>query len=137
VDTPPLRILLVEDNADAAESLRRVLALSGHQVTLAHDGPAGLAAARHGTFDVILCDLGLPGMSGFTMAGVLRGYPGTANAHLIAVSGHGSEADQRRCREAGFDRHLTKPVDPGALQEILAALPARPGPAPVPEDAAE
>jgi CheY-like chemotaxis protein len=125
-EAPPtrsLRVLLVEDNQDAAESLQMLLELYGHEAALVHTGPAGVEKARAWRPDVVLCDIGLPGMDGFTVARTLRADPSTAKTYLIALSGYGSEADQRRCREAGFDLHLAKPVEPGELREVLANLP--------------
>lgn len=116
----PLRILLVEDNRDAADSLKLLLELHGHRVAVAYSGPAGVEVARREQPDVVLCDLGLPGMSGFAVAAALRADPATVSARLFAVSGHGSEADQQRCREAGFEIHLTKPVEWIELQKSLA-----------------
>jgi signal transduction histidine kinase len=117
-----LRILLVEDNRDSAASLKMLLELFGHQVAVAHSGPAGVETAQRERPDVVLCDLGLPGMSGFAVASQLRCDPQTARARLLAVSGYASESDQQRCREAGFELHLTKPVDPVELQRLLASF---------------
>jgi CheY-like chemotaxis protein len=113
------RVLVVEDNVDAAETLRDLLELAGHQVEVAHDGFAGVESARAFQPEVVLCDLGLPGMDGYAVAAELRRDPATA-ARLIAVSGYGQEEDRRRSREAGFDLHLTKPVDPLELERLLA-----------------
>jgi signal transduction histidine kinase len=113
------KVLIIEDNADAAESLRLLLELRGHQVTLAHTGPAGVEAARREQPEVVLCDLALPGMDGFAVARALRDDPRTANARLIAVSGYGHDEDQQRGREAGFDEHVLKPIDPGELEQLL------------------
>ena len=120
------RILVVEDNADAAETLRDFLELSGHEVELAKSGTDGIEAARHFHPEVVLCDLGLPGMDGFQVAAALRGDPETASAKLIAVTGYGREEDRRKSKEAGFDLHLTKPVDPVQLRRVLQAEPQRP-----------
>jgi CheY-like chemotaxis protein len=123
-----LRVLVVEDNRDAAESLRLLLLLSGHRVAVAYSGPAALAAAGEFWPDVVLCDIGLPGgVDGHDVARALRADPEQAVATLIALSGYGQEEDQRQARQAGFDRHLTKPVDPQVLTRLLAALPVRPG----------
>jgi signal transduction histidine kinase/ActR/RegA family two-component response regulator len=119
----PLRILVIEDNRDAAEVLRVLLELARHQVVVAHTGPSGIEAARQFRPDVILCDLGLPGMDGLAVARQLRADPTTATARLVALTGYGSRDDQQRAREAGFDRHLTKPVEPEDLQRALAADP--------------
>jgi two-component system CheB/CheR fusion protein len=116
----PMRLLVIEDNPDAAASLGELLKLSGHQVHLAGDGPRGLELAQSERFDAVLCDLGLPaGMSGFDVARALRNHPGTAAMPLVALSGYGRPEDKSRAREAGFDVHLTKPVDLAVLQSAL------------------
>jgi signal transduction histidine kinase/PAS domain-containing protein/ActR/RegA family two-component response regulator len=121
-----LRILIIEDNRDAAESLRMLLQLSGHQVAVAHSGQAGMESAGKLCPDVVLCDIGLPGgMDGYAVARALRADPEQAVATLIALSGYGQEEDQRQAQQAGFDRHLIKPVDPGMLRQLLATLPLR------------
>jgi signal transduction histidine kinase/CheY-like chemotaxis protein len=114
------RILVVEDNRDAAESLGLFLELCGYGVTLAYTGPEGLEAAKSVRPDIVLCDIGLPGMDGFQVAGALRRNPETAEVRLIAVTGYGQEEDRRRALEAGFDVHLVKPVDPEKLLGYLA-----------------
>jgi PAS domain S-box-containing protein len=116
-----IRILIVEDNSDAAEVLRTVLELFGCRVEVAHSGPEALETARASRPEVILCDLGLPGMSGYEVAAALRQDPATAATRLIAVSGYGQEEDQQRSRAAGFDVHLTKPVDVAQLRRLLEA----------------
>jgi CheY-like chemotaxis protein len=113
------RVLIVEDNVDAAESLREWLELSGYSVSVAHSGPQGLEAARNWRPEVILCDLGLPGMSGYEVAAALRREPELAGARLIAVTGYGQEEHRRRARDAGFDLHLTKPLDLTELKDLL------------------
>jgi PAS domain S-box-containing protein len=118
-----LRILVVEDNRDAANSLRILLQLLGHQVTVAYTGPEGVQQARTFRPDVVLCDIGLPGLDGYAVANELRRDPVTARAHLIAVTGYGQEEDRQRSRQAGFDHHLTKPVDPKDLQPLLVPPP--------------
>jgi CheY-like chemotaxis protein len=115
----PLRILVVEDNRDAAETLRVLLGLLGHDVEVVHSGPEGVEAARRRPPEVVLCDIGLPGLDGYGVARALRQEPTTAAARLIAVTGYGSDEDRRLSREAGFDLHLTKPVDPADLQPLL------------------
>ncbi len=115
------RILVVEDNPDAAETLRDFLELSGHEVALASTGTAGVQTARQFHPEVVLCDLGLPGMNGFEVAAALRRDPATASARLIAITGYGGDEDRRRSARAGFDLHLTKPVDPGKLRQVLQA----------------
>jgi PAS domain S-box-containing protein len=122
-EAPPgrLRILIVDDIRDAADSLGEVLELAGYTVTVAYSGPEALEVARQLRSEVVLCDLGLPGMDGYAVAAALRQDPVTAGARLIALSGYGQEEDQRRSREAGFDLHLTKPVEFEVLQRLLAA----------------
>lgn len=125
-DPPPAprpagrRVLVVDDNADGAESLSELLRLLGHEVRTAPDGPAALGTARAFRPAVVLCDIGLPGMDGYEVARRLRADAATAGAVLVAVTGWGSDDDRRKSREAGFDRHLTKPVAPTALVEVLA-----------------
>jgi len=113
------RILVVEDNPDAAATLRDFLELSGHEVELAFTGSGGVAAARQFHPEVVLCDIGLPGMDGFEVAAELRRDPQTASAQLIAVTGYGRDEDRRLSKAAGFDLHLTKPVDPAQLRQAL------------------
>ncbi len=113
------RVLVVEDNQDAAATMRDFLVLSGHEVALAYSGPQGVEAARRFHPEVVLCDLGLPEMDGFQVASTLRRDPATRGVRLIAVTGYGRDEDRRRSKEAGFDLHLTKPVDPGQLARLL------------------
>jgi signal transduction histidine kinase len=113
------RVLVVEDNADAALTMRDFLELSGHEVQLAASGTDGVQAARDFHPEVVLCDIGLPGMDGFEVAAALRRDPTTSSAKLIAVTGYGGAEDRRRSKEAGFDLHLTKPVDPAQLRAVL------------------
>jgi len=114
------RVLVVEDHLDTSETLRDLLELSGFEVEIAGSGTDGVAAARQFHPDVVLCDLGLPGMDGYEVASTLRRDPATAAARLIALTGYGGEEDRRRSLEAGFDVHLTKPVDPGLLRRLLS-----------------
>ena len=120
------RILVVDDNFDAAESMQLMLEKSGHAVAVVHDGLEALDAARDFRPDVVLLDIGLPGMDGFELAAALRALPETSRAHLIAVSGYGQDKDRARSAKAGIDLHLVKPVDLNVLTERLAALPAAP-----------
>jgi PAS domain S-box-containing protein len=117
----PLKVLVVEDHRDAADSLRILLEMSGYQVTVAYTGPDGVRAAEEHRPDVVVCDIGLPGMDGYRVARALRENPATATTRLIALTGYGQDEDRRRAREAGFDEHLTKPADPAALESLLAA----------------
>jgi PAS domain S-box-containing protein len=118
-----LRILVVEDNLDAAESLRMLLELFGHEVEVAHTGPEGVQTALQWRPDVVLCDIGLPGLDGYGVVSELRRNPATAAARVIALTGYGSDDDRRRSRQAGFDQHLTKPVDPETLKDVVALKP--------------
>ena len=123
------RILLAEDNADARESLATWLRLSGHTVSVAGDGIEALAVAERERPEVMVLDIGMPRLNGYDLARRLRALDWTAGALLIAMTGWGRDDDQRRAREAGFDRHLTKPFDPDQLLELLARHPdGRPAP---------
>jgi len=116
------RILIVEDHRDAAESLQMLLELSGHEVETAPDGRSGLDAARRFQPDVVLCDVGLPnGMNGYDVARALRAEPALRSCLLVALTGYGQAEDQRLAHEAGFDQHLTKPVDLVVLERVLGA----------------
>jgi CheY-like chemotaxis protein len=118
-DPAPRRVLVVDDNADAARLLARLLEASGHQAEVAHDGPAALERAQARPPDVVLLDIGLPGMDGYEVARRLRQSVGDRPL-LVALTGYGQDEDRRRSREAGMDDHLTKPVDPRTLKELLA-----------------
>ncbi len=117
------RILVVDDNVDSAQSLALLMQLAGNEVRMAHDGPSALEVAAALVPDVVLLDIGLPGMSGHDVARRMRAMPQLREAVLIAQTGWGQEEDRRRSEEAGFNVHLVKPVDPAALQRLLAALP--------------
>ena len=114
------RVLIVEDSADAAESLRELLELKGFEVWVASTGPDGVELARRVGPGAVVCDIGLPGMTGFEVARALRGNPATAEAVLVAVSGYAQEEDRRKAREAGFDALLAKPADFRELIRLLA-----------------
>jgi CheY-like chemotaxis protein len=118
----PLRVLIADDNRDSAESLGMLLELSGHEVHLAHDGLDALAVAEHKRPDVALLDIGMPGMDGYEVAASLRREPWATRMVLIAVTGWGQEDAKRMARDAGFDHHLTKPMDSAVLESILAAV---------------
>jgi signal transduction histidine kinase len=113
------RVLVVDDNTDAAESLAMLLECEGHVVRVAHDGPSALVLARELSPEVILLDLGMPTMSGYEVAQRVRAELG-AGVVLVAVTGWGQAEDRRRTREAGFDHHLVKPLDFDSLRAILA-----------------
>lgn len=117
----PVRVLVVEDNRDSADVLQALLELNGYRVSVAYDGPEGVAAALRLKPDVLLCDIGLPGMDGYQVARTVRDNPDTAGVRLIALTGYGRDEDRRRAEEAGFDLHLTKPVDPEQLRQHLTA----------------
>ena len=118
----PRRVLVIEDNVDAAESMQMLLELSGFEVATAADGCAGLDAARRFRPDVVLCDIGLPGgMDGYAVARELRADDELHSVRLIALTGYGQAEDKRRAYEEGFDLHLTKPVDPVILPDLLAS----------------
>jgi CheY-like chemotaxis protein len=112
------RVLVVDDQADAARSLARLLKAWGHEVYVAHDGPAALEAARVHTPELVLLDIGLPGMDGHEVARRLRADERNG-LQIIALTGYGQEEDRSRSREAGFDDHLVKPVDPEDLRRML------------------
>jgi signal transduction histidine kinase/DNA-binding response OmpR family regulator len=118
---PGRRVLVVDDNRDAAESLALLLDVAGHQSRVAHDGPSALAAADEYSPEVVLLDIGLPGMDGYEVCRRMRARPATRRALLVALTGYGQEEDQRRAREAGFDHHLIKPADLEVLAGLLAS----------------
>jgi two-component system CheB/CheR fusion protein len=121
----PRRVLIIEDNADTAGALEEALALDGHHVRTARDGPEGLAKARAFHPEVVLCDIGLPGMDGYEVARALRADAALSDAFLVAVTGYALPEDLRRAREAGFDRHIAKPPTFERLDEVLAEAPRR------------
>jgi signal transduction histidine kinase len=118
-DTAALRVLLVEDNRDIADSMRMLLEASGHKVAVAYDGLSGVAEARRFRPQAVLCDIGLPELDGYGVAKALRNDPNLSRVRLIAVSGYGRDEDRRRASQAGFDRHFTKPIE---YEEICKAL---------------
>lgn len=113
------RILVVDDNVDLARGLARLLQIHGHEVRIAHDGPTGLDLAKNSKPDVVLLDIGLPGMDGYQLAAQLRRDETVKDATLIAISGYGQEEDLRLAKEAGFDHHLVKPIISDELIRIL------------------
>ena len=120
------RILVADDSVDVAESVGMLLELRGHQVYLAHTGRDAIAASRAHQPDVVLLDIGLPDMSGFDVARLIREAPLPVAPVLVAVTGYGRDADRQRAREAGIDHLLTKPVEPATLMKLLGSL-AEPG----------
>jgi signal transduction histidine kinase len=121
-----VRVLVVEDNPDGRQSLVILLGLMGHQVASASDGEEGLDVALQFRPDVALVDLGLPKMDGLTLATAMRDHPQLARVTLVALTGWGTDKDRSRTKAAGFDQHFTKPVDPEALEALLAGLSAPP-----------
>jgi CheY-like chemotaxis protein len=121
---PSRRVLVVDDNVSSAQSLALVLKLEGYDVQVAHDGAVVLEAARRFRPEVVLMDIGLPGMDGYQLAGRLRRERDLAAdiALLVAVTGYAEDEARRRSREAGFDHHLVKPIDPDALLALLSSL---------------
>jgi CheY-like chemotaxis protein len=115
------RVLVVDDNRDAAETMAMVLDMSGHEVLLAHDGQTAVEMVKRHDPAVVFLDIGMPGMNGYETASLLRTLPGAQARVLVALTGWGSEADQARSLEAGFNHHLTKPVDIDKVQRVLSA----------------
>jgi two-component system CheB/CheR fusion protein len=117
------RVLIVEDNLDAAETLREILSLGGHRIEIAADGMQAIARAKEFCPEVVVCDLGLPGMDGYEVARAIRKEPALSGAMLVALSGYTFPEDVRRAAEAGFDRHLGKPASLEELTDIMAQAP--------------
>ena len=115
-------VLLIEDNVDACETLRTLLTMEGHTVVTANDGSTGLAQALARTFDVVICDIGLPGLDGYEVVGRLRSAATGARPYLIALSGYCQAEDRARALDAGFDQYLVKPVAPEALLAVIGAI---------------
>ena len=123
---PARRILIVDDNRDAAQSLGMVLKFLGADVQIAHDGHEALESVRAYEPGVVFLDIGMPGMDGFEVARRIRANGASPRPAIIALTGWGQEGDRQRAREAGFDHHLVKPADVAAIQVLLAALDAQP-----------
>ena len=116
------RVLIVDDNVDSVRTLARLLEMFGHEVELAYDGPTGLAAALALRPDVVLLDIGLPGLTGFEVAEQIRQHPALKKMVLVALTGYGQDTDRQLSQDAGFDHHLTKPADFTEVQRILSAV---------------
>jgi len=116
----PIRILVVDDNRDSADSLGLLLELVGNEVRVVHDGQAAVDAANEFQPRVVLLDIGLPTLNGYEAARKIREQPWSKQAVMIAVTGWGEDVDRQRSREAGFDHHLVKPLDFDALTALLA-----------------
>jgi PAS domain S-box-containing protein len=119
---PCARVLLVEDNADIAETLAMLMELLGHEVVAVHDGEAALEALRARVPQVMLIDIGLPGMDGYEVARRVRQDPAFDGIALVALTGYGHEADRQQAFHAGFDHHLVKPIEPKALHALVTEL---------------
>lgn len=117
-----VRILVVDDNMDSAESMALLLSLDGHEVRTAFDGTSALKVAIEFLPRVVLLDIGLPGMDGYEVAQRMRELPELRDTLIIAVTGYGQDDDRVRSKAAGFDHHLVKPVDPETLNRLLATL---------------
>jgi len=117
---PPRRVLIVDDNEDAANSLALILELGGHKTASVYTAADALQRATAFKPDVVLLDIGLPGMDGYEVAQKMCELPGLRNIRLVAVTGYGRSDDRLRARDAGFDDHLTKPVEFAVLERTLA-----------------
>ena len=120
--TPRRRLLVVDDNRDAAESMSMLLEMWGHDVAYAYDGPSALKTAEQWQPEAVFLDIGLPGMDGYEVAAKLRELPTARDAILIAITGYGQEDDRLRSRQAGLAHHLVKPVAPDALRSLIDSL---------------
>ena len=118
---PGQRLLVVDDNMDAADSLAILLRLRGHEVRVAYDGSSALELVKGYRPDLVFLDIGMPGMDGYELARRLRRQPGLEQVRLAALTGYGQEEDRRLSREATIDHHLVKPVEPEALEALLAS----------------
>ena len=116
------RLLIVDDNQDAANSLAMLLKLQGHEVQVAHNGPTALEITKAYVPDVVFLDIGMPGMDGYEVARRLRQQNGLENVVLAALTGWGQQDDRRRTSEAGFNHHLVKPPEPREIERLLAEL---------------
>jgi CheY-like chemotaxis protein len=117
-----MKVLVVDDNVDAAVTLSMILDASGYVTRVAHDGYEALEVAREFLPRVAFLDIGMPGMSGYDTARAIRATPELAGMTLVALTGWGADSDRQRSKEAGFDQHLTKPVQLAIVEELLAGL---------------
>ena len=120
------KLLIVDDLRDSADSLATLCRIMGHDVRTAYDGTNALGTAEEFRPDVVLLDIGMPGLSGYDACRHIREQPWGKGIFLVALTGWGQEADRRRTEEAGFDQHLVKPVHSADLMELLATLPPPP-----------
>jgi CheY-like chemotaxis protein len=114
------RVLVADDNEDAGESLAMLLRLDGHEVQVTNNGTDAVSLFDKMQPDVVILDIGMPGLSGYEVAGRIRGRDAGKEAMLIAVTGWGQQADKARASQAGFDHHFTKPVEPDSLSALLS-----------------
>ncbi len=121
------RVLIADDNRDAAESLGLLLEMEGHEVTIVHDGHEAIAAFEKMLPDAALLDIGMPGLNGYEIARFIRRSPHGRDVLLIAVTGWGQDNDKAQAVQAGFNHHFTKPVEPDALAHLLGAAPGGTG----------
>ncbi len=119
---PALRVLVVDDNVDTVTTLAMLVKESGHAVRMAYDGTSVVEAALDYRPNVVLLDIGLPGLNGYEVAKQLRQQPARQNTVLVAMTGYGQESDRQRSKDAGFDHHLVKPGDFGKVLQILATI---------------
>jgi two-component system CheB/CheR fusion protein len=124
------RVLVIEDNPDTSEMLKEALALNGHEVQLAGDGPCGLELAETFHPEVVICDIGLPGMNGYDVARAIRSNDVLHDVYLVALSGYARPTDRRRTAEAGFDVHVAKPSSLTHLAQLVSDAPGPPSSAP-------
>jgi CheY-like chemotaxis protein len=118
------RVLIIDDRRDAILPLNKMLKMEGHEVVTAMDGPSGLTKAREFLPEVVLCDIGLAGdMNGYQVTRALRQMPEFTRAYIVAVTGYGQEEDRRRAKEAGFDYHLTKPLEQAQVIDLMTRMP--------------
>ena len=115
-----LSVLVVDDNQDSAETITLMVEMWGHEARTVHDGPAAVEACLQFRPDVVLLDIGLPGMNGFDVARRLRGQGDLDGLLLVAMTGYGQEEDRQLSREAGFNHHMVKPIEPAELRALLA-----------------
>ncbi len=116
-----LRVLVIEDNPDAAESVAELVRMYGHEVDVAADGPRAIAKARETVPDQVLCDIGLPWLNGYQVAHLFRSDPKLRNTRLVAVTAYTDPEDVQRARDAGFVGHIAKPPDVSELEKYLVA----------------
>ena len=114
-----MRVVVIEDHKDTADLMLEILSMAGHEVRVAHSGGDGIDAARSLLADVVLCDVGLPDIDGYEVARRLRADAATARARLIALTGYDGAEELDKARNAGFDRHVVKPIDPFQLESLL------------------